>query len=258
MVYYPDFIPALAEKCRLLMIIADWEQCLEAVQKVLSVDDKNILAQKINVFYLLAREGNLEDGVEKMKQLMNTIDRVEAQNADLYFKCAQLFSRVSGRDVEVLKVAYTMAEKAQKLKPLEAEYAVEKANIVLMMGDIQAAFAQYQEATAFDESKIEPLTGMIQCRLLQGSIDDAEQQIEFVNEIQVSVGRTPEIAFLEAMLIARKPDPDFNNKVANTTKTLDECLRLHIALTKTLSPGFDFYVKLNPDFLLSLCKGIPF
>jgi hypothetical protein len=56
------------------------------------------------------------------------------------------------------------------------------------------------------------------------------------------------------MLTARKADVDFNTRVLNTVKTLDECLRLHIALTKTLNPGFEFYVRLNPDFLLSLCK----
>jgi len=55
--------------------------------------------------------------------------------------------------------------------------------------------------------------GMIQCRLLQGYIDDAAQQIEFVNEVQVSVGRTSEIAFLEAMLTSRKADIEFSQKV---------------------------------------------
>jgi tetratricopeptide repeat protein 21B len=87
-------------------------------------------------------------------------------------------------------------------------------------------------------------------------IDDAAQQIEFVNEVQVSVGRTPEIAFLEAMLQARKPETDLNTKVTQTLKTLDECLRLHISQTKALNPGFEFYIRLNPDFLLSMSKGI--
>lgn len=111
-VIYPDFIPAQSEKCRLLMIIADWDQCLEAVQKVLSQDDRNLLALKIYVFFLLAREGNLEEGTEKMKQLLQIIDKVEPQNADIYFKCSQLFSRISGRDMDVLKIAYTMVERA--------------------------------------------------------------------------------------------------------------------------------------------------
>lgn len=238
------------------MVISDWEQCIETVTKVLAQDERNILALRIYVFYLLAREGNLEDGLQRLLFLKTTIEKAEPQNAHLLYKCAQLFSRVSGRDFDILRVCYDMVDRALKLNPIEADYAIEKASIILMSGDVQTAFQLFQEANSLDESKVESLTGMIQCRLLQGKIDDAEQQIEFVNEVQVSVGRTPEIAFLEAMLIARKPDPDLNAKIAATVKTLDECLRLHIALTKTLNAGFEFYIKLNPDFLLNMCKGI--
>jgi tetratricopeptide repeat protein 21B len=41
---------------------------------------------------------------------------------------------------------------------------------------------------------------MILCRIHQGMVEDAEKQIEFMNEIQVTGGRTSEIAFLEALL----------------------------------------------------------
>ena len=37
-------------------------------------------------------------------------------------------------------------------------------------------------------------------------------------------------------------------------KYIDEALKMHITLTKSLVPGFDFYIKLNPDFLLSLAQ----
>lgn len=40
----------------------------------------------------------------------------------------------------------------------------------------------------------------------------------------------------------------------NTQKLIDEALRLHIALTKTLTPGYDFYIKLNPDFLVTIAQ----
>jgi tetratricopeptide repeat protein 21B len=36
---------------------------------------------------------------------------------------------------------------------------------------------------------------------------------------------------------------------------LDEALKLHISLTKTLRPGYDYFIKLNPDFLLTLASG---
>jgi hypothetical protein len=37
-------------------------------------------------------------------------------------------------------------------------------------------------------------------------------------------------------------------------KFVDESLKLHIALTKTLLPGTEFYIYLNPDFLISISE----
>lgn len=47
---------------------------------------------------------------------------------------------------------------------------------------------------------------MIECKLLQDEIDDAENQLEFVNVMQQTVGRTPRIAYLEALLTIKKPN----------------------------------------------------
>lgn len=37
-------------------------------------------------------------------------------------------------------------------------------------------------------------------------------------------------------------------------KFVDDALKLHIAATKTLLPGTEFYIYLNPDFLLSISE----
>ncbi len=39
---------------------------------------------------------------------------------------------------------------------------------------------------------------------MQGMLEEAQIQIDFVNEIAVSIGRTAEMAYLEAILISRK------------------------------------------------------
>ena len=59
---------------------------------------------------------------------------------------------------------------------------------------------------------------------MQGIIDDAEKYLEFMNEMQVSMGRSPDIALLEAQLEQRKTSPN-NEKML---KLVDEALKLHI------------------------------
>ena len=34
------------------------------------------------------------------------------------------------------------------------------------------------------------VTGIIRCQLVQGQLEDAEQQLEFLNEIQQSIGKS--------------------------------------------------------------------
>lgn len=125
------------------MVIADWDQCVETCHKVFAQDERNILALKIFVFYLLAREGNFEEGLQKMEFLINTLEKCEPSNCDLLFQCVQVFTRISGGDPEILKRCSFMIEKAIKMRPIEADYAIEKANIMLMQGDFQAAFQQF-------------------------------------------------------------------------------------------------------------------
>lgn len=94
---------------------------------------------------------------------------------------------------------------------------------------------------------------MIQCKLLQDDIDDAENQIEFVNVMQQTVGRTPVIAYLEALLTIKKPNQT-NNSLNEFYKILDGALKMQIAYSKTLNSGFSYYSKLNPNFLFSIAE----
>ncbi len=73
-----------------------------------------------------------------------------------------------------------------------------------MLGDFQGAYAAYQQATALDDTNMTPLYGMILCRVKQEMLEDAEQQLEFLNEIGDSMGKTAEHVYLEAVIEYRK------------------------------------------------------
>ena len=44
-----------------------------------------------------------------------------------------------------------------------------------MLGKVDEAYRSFQEASSLDESKLESIAGMIECRLLQHDFDDAGQ-----------------------------------------------------------------------------------
>lgn len=94
---------------------------------------------------------------------------------------------------------------------------------------------------------MEPLYGMIYCRIKQDKIDDAEEQISLVSE--VSTNKPAIHFFLEAMIKWKK-----GASQDVTVKLLDQCLNLHITSTWEHAIGFEFYTKLNADFLMELAK----
>lgn len=83
--------------------------------------------------------------------------------------------------------------------------------------DYNDGFLTYQKAASYDESNMEPLYGMIYCRIMQGKIEDAQQQIELVNEISEDTPKTALHYFLEAMISYRKQQPR-----DKTVKLLDQ------------------------------------
>ncbi len=89
-----------------------------------------------------------------------------------------------------------MVDKCRKADPLKADYCIEQGNQLLMLGESESAYKLFEEASSLDQSKVESITGMIECKLIQNEIDDAAEQVEFVNVMQESVGRTPIIAYL--------------------------------------------------------------
>lgn len=71
--------------------------------------------------------------------------------------------------------------------------------------------------------------------------------------MQQTIGRTSTIAYLEALLTIKKPNQT-NQSMGEFYKILDGALKLQIAYSKTLSSGFSYYSKLNPDFLFSVAE----
>jgi tetratricopeptide repeat protein 21B len=115
----------------------------------------------------------------------------------------------------------------------------------VMLGQYETAYLTYQRATQLDENNMSPLYGMIYCRVKQEMLEDAEQQLEFLNEIGETTTKTAEHVFLEAIIEWRR-----KGNRENSIRLLDQALNLHISSTKSASGNLEFYIKLNADFLM--------
>ena len=96
-----------------------------------------------------------------------------------------------------------MLQRAISLEPLNSAFSAELGYQQTLAGDYNGAMGSYREAAGLDESNVAALHGMILCQVHKGLLADAEQQMEFLSVIQDSIGSSPEITFLHALLAWR-------------------------------------------------------
>ncbi|XP_059173967.1 tetratricopeptide repeat protein 21B-like [Physella acuta] len=245
----PSFLPAFVEKMKLQLALQDWDQTIEAAQRAENVDIHCIEAMEYQIVQILCREGNYAEAATKIADLITTLDRVESRSGQLYLHFAQVFSKLCGRNHLVLQQTNVLMERAMSLDSSNADFVNEMGCQLMMQGKVKDAMKCHRTAMQLDETSVAALTGIIGCQLLQGHIDEAAQQLEFLTEIQQSIGRSAELAYLSSVLAMKKgKGPD------KVMELLNESIELHFAGLKGLPLGIDYYCKLNPDFLLRVIK----
>ncbi|CAE8650139.1 unnamed protein product, partial [Polarella glacialis] len=195
---------ALVEKAKTLMMTADWDQALESAGRLQQQEPNNIEALRLNVLFLLSRESRCDAAAEKLQELVAALQQLEPKNHDLVMSCAQLFSRLAGRHKGILAITSSMMERVTHLAPDQAKYLTELGYQQVLLGELPKAEQTFHAAVAKDEEDVRALYGIISCRVQEGNLDDAEEQLEFLSEIQVSVGKSPDLAFLQSLIAWRK------------------------------------------------------
>lgn len=248
-VTYPGFMPALIEKMKLQLNLQDWDQAIETAQRALDTDLHCTEALKYQVIYLLSREGNYSEASGKIGDLISALDRFEPRSSYLYYHMAQIFSRICGRNALVLQQTYTLVERSVQQDSENTEYINELGFQLLLQGKVKDAMKCYRNAMKINDTSVQSLTGIIRCQLIENQLDDAAQQLDFLQEVQQSIGRTSELAYLSAALsIKRGEGPD------KAYKLLNEAVEIHFTALKGNPLGPQYYLLLNPDFLLQMIK----
>ncbi|KAM4859500.1 tetratricopeptide repeat protein 21B [Thomomys bottae] len=246
-VNFPTFLPAFEKKMKLQLALQDWDQTVETAQRLLLQDSQNVEALRMLALYYLCRVGDVEKATTKLEHLGNALNTMEPQNAHLFYKITLAFSRTCGRSPLILQKIQTFLERAFNLTPHQPEIATELGYQMIFQGKVKEAWKWYKTAMTLNETSISAVTGLIRCQLIEGQLEDADQQLEFFSEFQQSMGKCAELIYLHAVLAMQK-----NKRQEEVIKLLDDVLDTHFSNLEELPLGIQYFEKLNPDFLLEV------
>ncbi|KAM9669880.1 tetratricopeptide repeat protein 21B isoform 2-T2 [Dama dama] len=244
---FPSFLPALVKKMKLQLAFQDWDQTVETAHRLMLQDNQNLEALRMLALYSLCREGDIEKAATQLENLGNALDAVEPQNAQLFYTITIAFSRICGRSQLILQKTQTLLEKAFSLNPQQSEFATELGYQMILHGKVKEALKWYKTAMTLDETSVSALIGFIQCQLIEGQLQDADQHLEFLSEVQQSIGKSAELTYLHAVLAMKK-----NKRQEEVINLLDDVLDTHFSQLEDLPLGIQYFEKLNPDFLLEI------
>ena len=236
--------PALINKSHVHIAMGDWDQAIETADRVLSQEPQNIDAVQIHVLHLLSQEARYALASSRISELIDVLNRSEPQNAPLYYRIARNFSRLSGRNPEVLQHTLKLMERACKLANSTGSFAAELGYQHMLAGDIQAANASLKQASMLEAASEDVVVHQTRCMILLNELDDAEQQLEFLSATALT--RTPEMALCSALISSQR------GSSASAISLLDEALELHMPTVRDLAYCEDYFVKLKPDVILDI------
>ncbi|XP_069009844.1 tetratricopeptide repeat protein 21B [Embiotoca jacksoni] len=247
---FPAFIPAFIKKMKLLLSLQDWEPTLEAAHRLLQKDKNNLEALRMLALHALCQEGDITESVKQLSNLLSSLDTLEPHNHELYYRMSLAFTRVCGRNEKVIEQTFRMVERAFSVAPGDSDLATELGYQMVLQGRIKDAMKWYNTAIGNkDQTSVSALTGIIRCQLIEGHLEDAQQQLEFLTEFQQSIGKSGELLYLRAVLAVKKHQPQ-----EEVTNLLNDAVDTHFSSLQGLPLGVEYLEKLNPDFLLEIVK----
>ena len=129
---FPWFIPALTEKALLLASAGEWEQSLDAAQRVLDLDSTNIDAVQIVAVHAFTQECHPHDSLQKLEDLDSALSTQEPSSMKGLFECAELFSCICSRQPRALQICLRLLDRAYK----NCYNGIEESMVLMLQGKI--------------------------------------------------------------------------------------------------------------------------
>lgn len=240
----------LVEKMKCLLAAKDWEQVLEMVNRVLSVESNNLDAMKASSVVALCRDGNTSEGARQLQLFLRHLLLAEPKNVFLLIENLQLFSGIAFQDHAILAELARSAEKTlQASTSNNAELMAELGDLYAALGNAKDAEHWYRSTIRADESSFAALMGLARCQLLEGSaeaLDLARQQVDFLMEIQ------PHAINVRLLLMSAKIAS--GEGAGKTLGYLDAAANVLLKNCEGHPYGYEYLKKLKPDLCLEIAK----
>ncbi|VDQ02359.1 unnamed protein product [Trichobilharzia regenti] len=206
-VNFPNYAPALIEKMRLQLVFQDWEQASDTAMRY------------SNVYYLLADF----QASRKLDELSKTLEKSEPRSSNQYSLIAKLVSITCGRDPTLLQKVQELCERAVEMTPRNHHYLINLGHIILLQGKPKEAVRHFRNALTLCETSIEGLEAIVKCQLVQNNLQEASTQLEFLNELQPTIGKSAEVNYMTAVLRSKQGLP-----ISEILPPLNEAMELHL------------------------------
>ncbi|CAI2728811.1 unnamed protein product [Schistosoma spindalis] len=246
-VKFPSYVPGLIEKMRIQLASQDWESASDTATRCLSIDPTCIEALKFQILCLLCYEGNACAALKKLEELKKELELSEPKTSNQYSSVSKLISLICGRDPTILPKVQELCEKAVELTPGNYHYLINLGNIVLMQGKLKEAVQHFRNAVNLCETSFDGLKAVVKCQLLQNNLHEASTQLEFLSELQPTIGKSSEVSYMVSVLRRKQ-----GLSTSQILTPLNEAMELQLHKLRNVSLSLEYYELLNPDFLLQL------
>ncbi|KYN29302.1 Tetratricopeptide repeat protein 21B [Trachymyrmex cornetzi] len=249
-VRYPKQPFPLIEKMKCLLAAKDWEQVLEMVNRVLTIESNNLDGIKASSMVALCRDGNPSEGLPQLQLFLRNLLLAEPKNTVLLIENLQLFSGIAFQDHGILlELARTAEKMLQATSSSSAELMAELGDLYAALGNVKDAERWYKNTIRTDPSSFVALLGLAHCQLLQGSaedLDQARQQVEIMMEIQPN-STNVQLLFMSAKITSKE----------NSIKALghlDTAANILLKNCEGFPYGYEYLSKLKPGLCLEIAK----
>ncbi|KAL1284267.1 Tetratricopeptide repeat protein 21B [Trichinella pseudospiralis] len=249
----PTFFPAHIEKAELYFIKKEWKNCFKEVKMGKNVANDDITMEQMEILLLIVYEGYYNEAANLISELLEH-DKITACEGKIsWIQWTLIYCRICGRNGAILKKAKSYLELEFKKHPKDFTAMVAIGEVLRMSGLYESALDVFQKASKMDDETLCCFKEIAHCQISQGMLDEAKEQMNFINAIDDQWNASYEGELFKAfMSVASKPDP---KTIRLTIEAMNATVISFInEMSKSMEFGVEFLQKLNADFIMEILK----